>query len=62
MKFEILMKPTTLAKNYGKSRGAEFLQELEATSKDEAARIARRDAESMGFRGYAITQIKELRA
>lgn len=61
MKFSVLMKPTTLAKNYGKSRGPEFLQELEASSKDEAVQIARRDAEKMGFRGYAITKVKELR-
>ena len=62
MKFEIEMKPTALAKNYGKSRGAVFVQELEASSKDEAVQIARRDAEKMGFRGYAITKTKELRA
>ena len=62
MKYEITMKPTALAKNYGNARGPEFLQELEASSKEEAVQIARRDAEAMGFRGYAITQIKELRA
>jgi hypothetical protein len=60
MKFAITMRPTSLPKNYGKSRGAEFLYELEANSKEEAVQITRRDAEKMGFRGYAITNVKEL--
>lgn len=62
MKYAITMKPTALAKNYGKARGAEYLLDLEADDRNAAAAEARKTADAEGFRGYAITQIKELRA
>lgn len=61
-RFQILMKPTALAKNYGKARGAEYLLDLEADDRDQAVIEARKTADAEGFRGYAITKIKELRA
>lgn len=59
-RFQILMKPTALAKNYGKARGMEYLLDLEADDRNHAAAEARKTADAEGFRGYAITQIKEM--
>ena len=60
MKYAITMKPTALAKNYGKARGMEYLLDLEADDRDQAVIEARKTADAEGFRGYAITKIKEM--
>lgn len=57
MKYAITMKPTALAKNYGKARGAEYLLDLEADDRNHAAAEARKTADLEGYRGYAITKI-----
>lgn len=59
-RYQILMKPIALCKGYGRSRGAEYLLELDAADRDQAVTEARKTADAEGFRGYAITKVKEM--
>lgn len=61
MKFLITMKPTALPKQYGRSRGAEYQMEVDASDKNAAALVARNAASAEGFLGYAITDVKEMK-
>ena len=56
MKFEILMKPTNLAKKAHRIC-PEYLVEVEATDKAQALTEARKCAERDNMRGYAITKV-----
>ena len=60
MKFIVTMKPTALPKSFAKDRGPEHCMVVEDYSKHEAARQARNTAALSGFRGYAITSVKEV--
>ena len=60
MKFIVTMKPTALPKSFAKYRGPEHRIVVEDYSKHEAARQARDKAALYGFRGYAITSVKEV--
>ena len=60
MKFAVTMKPTNLAKKAHRIC-PEYLVEVEATDKAQAPTEARKCAERDGMRGYAITNIEELR-
>ena len=60
MKFIVTMKPTALPKSFAKDRGPEHRIVVEDYSKHEAVRQARCDASLSGFRGYAITSVKEV--
>jgi len=59
MKFAVLMKPTGLAKKAHRIC-PEYRVEVEASDKDEAITEARKTADAEGFRGYAITKVKEM--
>lgn len=59
-RFEIVMKPTALPNSFAKYRGPEHHIVVEDYSKHEAARQARDKAALYGFRGYAITSVKEV--
>ena len=59
-RFEIVMKPTALQNSFAKYRGPEHSIVVEDYSKHEAARQARDKAALYGFRGYAITSVKEV--
>lgn len=61
MKFAVLMKPINLPKR-AKRICAEYVIDVEAANKDLAAIEARKCADLEGFRGYAVSTIKELRA
>ena len=58
--FEIVMKPTALPKSFAKYRGPEHRMVVEDYSKHEAVRQARDKSALYGFRGYAITSVKEV--
>lgn len=60
MKFIVTMKPTALPKSFAKDRGPEHRMVVEDYSKHEAVRQARCAASLSGFRGYAITSVKEV--
>jgi len=61
MSFEIHMKPTGMSKfKNGVRRVAEYVVTVTTDDKNEAAAIARSQAEAEGFGGYAITKIKEV--
>jgi len=57
--FEILMKPTGIAKRNARVC-PEYLTTIEASSKEEAVSAARIAAEREGFQWYAITKVKEV--
>lgn len=59
-RFEVVMKPTALPKSFSKDRGHEHRMVVDESSKHEAARQARYVASLSGFRGYAITSVKEV--
>ena len=59
-RFEIVMKPTALPNSFAKYRGPEHRMVVDDYSKHEAARQARNTAALSGFRGYAITSVKEV--
>ena len=59
-RFEVVMRPTALPKNYAKGCGKERRMVVEESSKHEAVRQARCAASLSGFRGYAITSVKEV--
>lgn len=59
-RFDILMKPTALPKSFAKDRGSEHRMVVDDYSKHEAVRQARNSASLSGFRGYAITSVKEV--
>ncbi len=59
-RFEIVMKATALPNSFAKYRGPEHRIVVEDYSKHEAARQARNTAALSGFRGYAITSVKEV--
>jgi len=54
------MKPTALPKSFAKYRGPEHRMVVEDYSKHEAVRQARDKSALYGFRGYAITSVKEV--
>lgn len=56
-RFEVILKPTAMSK--AKFR-PEYKISLEAEDKNSAAIAARKTAEIEGFKGYAITKIKEV--
>ncbi len=56
-RYDITMKPTAMSK--AKFR-PEYAVSLEAKDRDSAVIAARVAAESEGFRGYAVTKIKEI--
>ena len=56
-RFDILMKPTAMSK--AKFR-PEYEVSLEAKDRDSAVISARAVAEREGFKGYAVTKIKEI--
>lgn len=56
-RFEVVMKPTGMSRA---NRRPEYEISLEADDKNAAAMAARKTAESEGFKGYAITKIKEV--
>ena len=56
-RYDITMKPTAMSK--AKFR-PEYEISLEADDKNTAAMTARKTAEKEGFKGYAITKIKEV--
>ncbi len=60
MKFIVTMKPTALPKSFAKDRGPEHRIVVEDYSKHEAVRQARDKSALYGFRGYAITSVKEV--
>jgi len=60
MKFIVTMKPTALPKSFAKDRGPEHRMVVEDYSKHEAVRQVRDKAALSGFRGYAITSVKEV--
>lgn len=59
-RFEIVMKPTALPNSFAKYRGPEHRIVVEDYSKHEAVRQARDKSALYGFRGYAITSVKEV--
>ena len=59
-RFEVILKPTSLPKNYAKERGAECRLVVDEADKQSAAINARNFASLSGYRGYAITSVKEL--
>jgi hypothetical protein len=59
-RFEIVMKPTALPNSFAKYRGPEHRIVVEDYSKHEAVRQVRDKAALSGFRGYAITSVKEV--
>ena len=59
-RFEIVMKPTALPNSFAKYRGPEHRIVVEDYSKHEAVRQVRDKAALYGFRGYAITSVKEV--
>ena len=59
-RFEIVMKPTALPNSFAKYRGPEHRMVVEDYSKHEAVRQARDKSALYGFRGYAITSVKEV--
>lgn len=59
MRFKVTLKPTGMAKKLGRIR-PEFLLDCEASNKEEAVRVARIEAEANGFRGYAVTDVKQV--
>jgi len=60
MKFDVLLKPTGLAKRT-RRLCPEYLISVEADDKNAAAMMARNSAAIEGFKNYAVTKIKELR-
>jgi len=56
-RFDILMKPTAMSKARFRP---EYEISLDAEDKNAAAMAARKTAEAEGFKGYAITKIKEI--
>lgn len=59
-RFEIVMKATALPNSFAKYRGPEHRIVVEDYSKHEAVRQVRDKAALSGFRGYAITSVKEV--
>lgn len=59
-RFEIVMKATALPNSFAKYRGPEHRMVVEDYSKHEAVRQARDKSALYGFRGYAITSVKEV--
>lgn len=59
--YDVTLKPTGMSrKKNGQHRRTECVIRIAATDTNEAARLARQQAESEGFAGYAITKIKEV--
>ena len=60
MKFDVMMKPTGLAKRTQRMC-PEYLVSVEAESRDAAAWLARASAVQDGFQNYAVSKINEVR-
>lgn len=59
--FDVTLKPTSMSRTKnGIRRRVEYVVTVSASDSNEAARIARKQADAEGFAGHAITKIKEI--